>query len=907
MKKLLVALLLVVGFSAFAELYSWITPGPGKWTDKANWKTYSTGVIGEAYPGEKSSADSARVTTACDGAVIEVDQNVTISQFYLAENETGDGKVHSVTLTGNGKLSPTSTSATMSGSGYSVRVGRELILDGLKTEVAGTISVYGGGRLVIGEGTVLGINNFCSDGVGSEIVQNGGSVWRYNSSNVIKLTNGGMYTLNGGDINSRIDADPSATTPGIFVQNGGSVRLRSISCTPSSDTWKSNGGILYLPSGTQLSEPVWVPTGAGATTVVERASSGYSAIFINKAENQVVDLGGTLIATNASRDAGWTTEKFTRLTGAGHLIVDTFYGGSSVAASNVIDVARVSVGFRLRQANRNARYWINGPTTFGSFGNWDVPSDTLVRFYLGDVTFDTLNCFDGETPHTISFYGAYLASEANLKATGPGTVNLNFPAVLNELHSLEVGPGATLALDAPADHALVENLVLGAGSVLKLKLGRVTLDAMGLSADASAQVNVTVAGAPTAGTLCPVLTAMPDATLPKVEVTGLPSGWALKSMNGCVYLSDGAETSPLQPTNEWTGAVSGSWSEPGNWTGNAVPTDIKSYRWFRGARNTAVTNDVGAQIVGCVCFDSSCGPYEIAGDKLEFWLGAYAGAGSAIYSTSAFPVVFTCPLKAPYTFAVSALGESYVALMGDVTANKVFHPIGDIRIGGTMTCASIRSYADGIARRSRLRIVPGGSLTVNLQANDYDRNFSFCVQEGGSLTFAGGTNSWLVAATNTVDGEMNVAAAVGGSCDQWYEGRGTISFTGGVGAPGENLRLHFQKGATGVFDNWDSVAENGKTVMPVPEKGGTVVLSGRTALSTPVVGDGTLDFGTDGSFRLAGALGVSAESQWTEIARVGAVRGAPAAEVYKVRIVEAADGLISVSVMDRQGLMVIIK
>ena len=95
--------------------------------------------------------------------------------------------------------------------------------------------------------------------------------------------------------------------------------------------------------------------------------------------------------------------------------------------------------------------------------------------------------------------------------------------------------------------------------------------------------------------------------------------------------------------------------------------------------------------------------------------------------------------------------------------------------------------------------------------------------------------------------------------------------------------------------------------MPVPEKGGTVVLSGRTALSTPVVGDGTLDFGTDGSFRLAGALGVSAESQWTEIARVGAVRGAPAAEVYKVRIVETADGLISVSVMDRQGLMVIIK
>lgn len=907
MKKLLMTALLVAGSSAFAELYSWITPGPGKWTDRANWKTYSTGIIGEAYPGEKSAADSARVTTACEGAVIEVDQDITIYQFYLSENETGDGKVYSVTLTGNGKLLPTSTSATMSGSGYSVRVGRELILDGLATDVAGTISVYGGGRLVIGDGTVLGINNFCSDGIGSEVVQDGGSVWRYNSSNAIKLTNGGRYTLNGGEINSRIDADPGSANPGLFVQNGGIVRLRSIYVTPSSDTWKSNGGILHLPSGEQLKEPVWVPTGLGATTVVEKASEGYRAIFINKAEDQVVDLGGTLIATNATRDAGWMTEKFTRLTGKGHLIVDTFYGGSSVAASNVIDVARVSVGFRLRQANRNARYWIYGPTTFGSFGDWDVPSDTEVRFYLGDVAFDTLNCFDGTTPHAISFYGAYALPGANLKAAGPGSVSLNFPVAPKELHSLTVEAGATLALDSPADHALVEKLVLGAGSTVNLKQGRLTLDAMNLEADASAQVNVTVPGTPAAGTLCPVLTAMPGASLPKIAASGLPAGWELKSMNGCAYLTDGTVTAPLQPTNEWTGAVNGSWSEPANWSGNAVPTDIKTYRWFRGARNTSVTNDVGEQTIGCVCFDSSCGPYEIAGDRLEFWLGGYAGAGSAIYSTSAFPVVFTCPLYAPYTFAVSAIGASYVALMGDVTANKVFHPIGDIRIGGTMTCASIRSYTDGIARRSRLRIVSGGSLTVNMQANDFDREFSFCVQAGGALTFAGGTNSWFVAATNTVDGEINMAAAVGGSCDQWYEGDGTVSFSGGIGAPGKDLLLHFQKGVTGAFCGWNSVAENGRTVMPVPERDGTVVLSGATVLAEPIAGDGTVDFGTDGSFRLAGALGAAAENRWTEIARVGAVKGVLARDVYKVRTVEMADGRISVSVMNRQGLVVIIK
>ncbi|HEX3071940.1 MAG TPA: hypothetical protein VHX14_25475, partial [Thermoanaerobaculia bacterium] len=69
----------------------------------------------------------------------------------------------------------------------------------------------------------------------------------------------------------------------------------------------------------------------------------------------------------------------------------------------------------------------------------------------------------------------------------------------------------------------------------------------------------------------------------------------------------------LATTKAWTGAVSGNWSNPQNWSPQTVPAAGEALVFPAGLTNNTVTNDMAGVVVGPVTFN---GTYTLNGNEL---------------------------------------------------------------------------------------------------------------------------------------------------------------------------------------------------------------------------------------------------------------------------------------------------
>jgi hypothetical protein len=151
-----------------------------------------------------------------------------------------------------------------------------------------------------------------------------------------------------------------------------------------------------------------------------------------------------------------------------------------------------------------------------------------------------------------------------------------------------------------------------------------------------------------------------------------------------------------------------------------------------------------------------------------------------------FPLVFENDVIGPQTcnnFCV-VVGNStynsstYVAFMGQLTvASPVFDVCGHVIVGGEATANSIfmdSVYSSG--RRTRLEILSGGSMTVSSQSNAFNKSgdTSFRVNEGGLLSFTGGTFDNRVVSNHRVFGLMDIDVPLLSTTNLSFAGSGRV-------------------------------------------------------------------------------------------------------------------------------------
>ncbi len=465
--------------------------------------------------------------------------------------------------------------------------------------------------------------------------------------------------------------------------------------------------------------------------------------------------------------------------------------------------------------------FVNG-VTIGANGDWnneyvalsdgERSSSNICQFKFNDyVTFDTLDFFNKTDTHQIGIYKAQFNNVTNLTAKGGGEVTLiTLAGKANNIGEMDVHEGTTLnlpgaiSLSATTTNILSANLVtaekvaLGPDAKLSLNSTISTLHADEFVADETSEVNINCPLEMTSGSIKPRIKSKTLGQHPQITVTGpYAAGWSAKNVAGVIYLADG--TTPTLPAGSkpytWSGAVSGNFSDGGNWFGGAAPSSTTASTnefVFNGIRNTVVTNDMTSGTsqwlsIFNLQFANGCGPIEVHGNALALNPSGYGGATSAIYDESDWPVAIYCDLLRPNAkFGLHNAGSSTLHIMGDLnigtgeTAN--IYTRGDIRLGGTITAGSIIYFAKS-ASENDLRIISGGSVTlsrpdVTKQANQSESIgvATLTVDEGGSFTTQGDVyDPGRAQLTHVINGTVSLLGGLAPtSRDQRFTGTGRL-------------------------------------------------------------------------------------------------------------------------------------
>jgi hypothetical protein len=108
----------------------------------------------------------------------------------------------------------------------------------------------------------------------------------------------------------------------------------------------------------------------------------------------------------------------------------------------------------------------------------------------------------------------------------------------------------------------------------------------------------------------------------------------------------------------WTGAVSGNWSNPNNWSPVGVPTSGPNTQLVFGATaNTAMTDDIaGTFNVNQLTFSSGGPAYTLGGNGLSFQI-SNAGGAPQIVTTSTNNVTLNTPMPLTDNLSVNGIGN----------------------------------------------------------------------------------------------------------------------------------------------------------------------------------------------------------------------------------------------------------
>ena len=649
---------------------------------------------------------------------------------------------------------------------------------------------------------------------------------------------GALLRVTGGTLwNDYIYACFSRIYPGARFENRGGTVLWGTS--PSSDSGDqqydklSSGGGNYASGDFGFSS--FLPPQGGCLNLLTYddctfGGSGGDNGALYFAVTGDYDFGGDIFATNITPatvtspgfvcvDGGRTV----RLTGGGRIFANGFLLRDSVKL--YLDVSAVYLGSGgFNQAGSSCETYFLNDIVLGAWGDWSAVRGSNGRFtFAGDLTFDTLNCFDKTTTHTITMKAGFV-DVTSLKAVGGGTVAL-FPNIYGNAHpawpvllrSLTVGDSTSLFVTNSTEAIRTSALTLGSGSTLTFDLAENRcIDVLGkLEVGSNARIVAKLPASLTANKLYPVFFAPAGVAVPDglVEIDGtIPSGWTLVKRANLVYLSDGEVAyvdTWSQYFKHWSGAVDGDFATVGNWADDESPEDSASpTNWYRfavfgGTKRMDVNVANPVRTYG-ISMAAGAGPFIFTGDKITVYspadstthrngVGNTQKYGGGVVSNSDLPWVINNDVVYSYSSARDAyFAVSYnlgsISMLGDNPKRKdvsEFYFGGDVRIGGDWTVSLFNvctnSYLASAKRAHTLTLLPGASLSVTDQDDDFDRSQQFLLAQGSALTVGGSTCRFLMANTHFIDGTLTLAGALDASAKQTFLGDGTNKFQSATG------------------------------------------------------------------------------------------------------------------------------
>lgn len=398
---------------------------------------------------------------------------------------------------------------------------------------------------------------------------------------------------------------------------------------------------------------------------------------------------------------------------------------------------------------------------------------------IGNPLFDAgaVADFDGKG-NAMLFFSNYIGNGRNVQT---GFSNQLARVSMSGGGELEMKNWAWNSRDYPFQ---VERLVLGTGAGLKTVAAIYAhIDANEVEMDSSNRLTISTpdmnnSDFPTS----PLMTGprhvndfRTDDSRPSVtlETNGAADEWNFEWINGQpVVWRKGASqraSHSLSHVNlsKWRGTVDGNWSNDANWlidSGKvkaANPLE-QSMLFDGGYTNTRITVDEAVKAYQ-ICVFRPTAPVAFVGEgSIEFGSNDRTSVSpdvwdvrAAVVNTSDNPIVFDVPvsLSASITedrsFMVNQSSRGYVAFTKEFYPGDVLVMKGDVRIGGAAMVENVAFEVQGSvlpAKRTRLSVIPGGSVAVTRQTSlqsggdveiSVHSNATFTVHDGDGDAFWG--------------------------------------------------------------------------------------------------------------------------------------------------------------------------
>ena len=812
-----VAAALLTGFAA-AENATNIWKGvTGRWADGGNWEN---GVVPDKTDMVLLPPGTYTITVDGDAECL-----------CLRSNTTPSGSKSTVTFTGGGTLTCYKDASGPTASSY-ITVRWSVYFRNI-TVTTPYFSTHGA-SLYVAEGADFHVTKwFYTYSTDSNIVVDGGKLTVDSYIDLRKQANfivkKGEFVMNGlmrnsdGGYSSGLqvlvtggilrNAKFTFTKPATVKLSGGTLELREMidNTTLAQTVTEFTGGTLVVNDGAfdWKKHAGWIPQ--NGTLVLN--DDAYTALTLSDASTLSLD-GMKVFVTN-----GVPSGAFDGIQPVpdGSIYANWLYANGTGS----VETAALNIGNAIRFANKTSRLNFPYGQTFRAYGDWSSVNNNGSTYLYGDVTADTTDCLDGETPRKMTLGRVFFDQAVDYRVTGCGTNAFEIGKTPALFHSISVDPGATLEFighryvytstsGVGLGTIFVPSLTLGAGSVLKLNAAQSTIQAASCSVDPTARIVIDMPSSPTAGKLHQMLFVGDGSDLSaQTALSGAgASGWNLKSSAGVLYLADGNQAADYVPenntTNDWTGADGGNFSCGDNWAKGVpsssteeVPTKPEAVILrFPCAVQTVVTNDIedfvfsdGAKgiAINSMQFPASAGPYEIHGNRIRFCAQASTTRDSPVYSGTPFPVVFHAPVyKAGVKFGIVTDGGSFVQFSGEVDAPTAdLYLRGAVNFGGEARFRGIYFKEVYNANPSRITVVNGGRFYASgydslLKTSDQSSS-QILVCEGGSFIYDG---VWEASKSlaYSIDGYFAASNTFKSAQNATFYGTGTAYFGGAAPA-----------------------------------------------------------------------------------------------------------------------------
>ncbi|MCQ2390344.1 MAG: hypothetical protein MJ240_02870 [Kiritimatiellae bacterium] len=639
---------------------------------------------------------------------------------------------------------------------------------------------------------------------------------------------GGLIRLTGGSLQNTYGnyCYTSQVRPGARFENLGGTILWG---TTSEQLYSRLSSAATGSQGQGETFPVFLPRVGTVLDIPTKSSTNGGAIYF--AVNGDYDgVGGTIYATNATEEAMGNicfNAASIALRGGATIFANALNIANSTASTYDLDLTRLNLGTGGIRPTANHKSqtmnFLDG-IVFGAWADYaTTESSNATLVPNGPVTYDTLDCFDQTTPHTITMSRIRLDAVTDLTATGGGSVTLAPISVRDAFRTLEVAAGTTLGVTNKAALKTM-NLKLGAHATLKVDLangGYVDAAAVAEFGD-GAKIVVTALPALEEGKLYPVYLA-PAGTTPDLAAIDfaegvLPDGWMLAKTANSVYLTDG-KTAPYAATDVryWTGAGGDNlYFTAENWQNGSIPGN-GGFAMCYGVYNTEINVDRALPIRE-FCVGPDGGPFVFSGSTITFQYPSDSATVNNNYANvrndGKFPVVVANSIETANMFRFFARDEGSVAMIG---GSEETHPLefgGDVRLAGDWTVqwlrARNRNYTGGMAgatvtaiRPAHLTVMPGANLTVMEQDTDVNSEYpgTLAIAKGATVTIDGTQLLFSSNSTHYVDGTFTVNCPLIASARQTFRGDGTVKLLGGVPAS-ETGCVRVEGELTLVPSNW---------------------------------------------------------------------------------------------------------